>query len=603
MAEDEQATLATLTEYRSVMGNLIAQHRGRVIDAPGDALLAEFASAVEAVQCAVEIQRDLAGRNAQLPESRRMLVRIGVNLGDVIEQGGGLYGDGVNIAARLEGLADPGGVCVSGTVFDQVEGKVYVGFRYAGEQTVKNIAKPLRTYHAQLGTKTLRKTRPARRALILAAALMLSALATIAFWQLRDHGAKWEQHDAMLAMPNGPVIAVLPFTSIGGDPEQDHFGDGLTEDIITELARFRDLHVLARNTTFQFKGKAVDVSAVGRKLGARYVLEGSVRRSGGQLRVTAQLIDSTTGAHLWAERYDRDVRDIFAIQDEITGRIVASMMGSDVSVLKRAQMRSGSRHPADLQAYEHVLRGSLFDYDWTKESYALAKEHLQKAIQLAPDYARARQQYAYTLLIGWISGLEQNPVAPAEIKENAIHSVKLDPTDHRAHRTAAVGYFFDHQLDLFEREAEIAIQMAPYDAQVLAELGFLFLCTGQWDRGIALVRKSQALNPGLASGWYHTAMHYDYFKRGMYKEALEIVRAHPSQHLIHTQWKYVAAYAALGELDKARAHWAKCLELDPNWSADEMIRQFELWNWPKAFADEYVRTFGKLGYFPSGRGT
>jgi adenylate cyclase len=599
MSEDEQATLATLTEYRAVMAALIAKFRGRVVDAPGDALLAEFPSAVDAVQCALEIQQDLAQRNSQLPESRRMLFRIGVNLGDVIEQDGALYGDGVNIAARLEALAKPGGVCVSGTVFDQVDGKVTVPFRFAGEQTVKNIAKPVRAYHAASVQRKVSKSAGKRRHVAIAlASVLLGILVWIAAWHAGIPGLR---RDPALQMPSGTVVAVLPFTNMGSDPEQGYFSDGLTEDIITDLARFRDLHVLARNTTFQYKGQAVNVPEVGRKLGARYVVEGSVRRSGDQLRITAQLIDTSNGAHVWAEKYDRRVEDVFAIQDEITGKIVASIAGSNLGVLYRAVMEAGkAKRPQDLEAYELVLRGSIFDYDWSKENYVAAKADLERAIQLAPDYARARQQYAYTLLMGWVAGFEDSPAPSAEILQNAIQAVQLDPSDHRAHRTAAAGYFFAKQLSQFEKYAERAIEMAPHDGQMLAELGALLTFSGRWDRGVALVSKAHALNPIAARGWYESAVHYDYFRKGRFQEALDVVLTHPEQGILHTEWKYVAAYAELGDITKAREHFDKCLQLDPKWSADEMMRQLRLWNFPDEFVERYLESYAKAGYYRTG---
>jgi adenylate cyclase len=395
MAEDEQATLATLTDYRAAMSGLITGFRGRVIDAPGDALLAEFPSAVEAVQCAVEIQQGLSQRNAQLPESRRMLFRIGVNLGDVIEQDGALYGDGVNIAARLEALAQPGGVCISGTVFDQVEGKVIVPFRFAGEQSVKNIAQPVRAYF--VGTPTQRhRSAIAKKAVLIAVATVLACGIGVGVWlttriSTSEPGASAEH---LLAMPKGPVVAVLPFTNMSGDPGQDYFSDGLSEDIITELARFREVHVLARNTTFQYKGQSVDVPAVGRKLGAQYVLEGSVRRAENQLRISVQLIDVASGGHIWAERFDRKPEDVFAVQDEVTRQIVGAIAGGAGGLIHDSVMRMArTKKFEQMEAYELVLQARIGPYsqDW----YDKGKAALERAIALDPTYARARDEYAW----------------------------------------------------------------------------------------------------------------------------------------------------------------------------------------------------------------
>jgi adenylate cyclase len=327
MGDNEQATLATLTEYRNVMREQIAAHHGRVVNAPGDALLAEFPSAVEAVECAVEIQNTLALRNDALAEHRRMRVRIGINLGDVIEQDDALYGDGVNVAARLEAMCEPGGVCVSGTIFDQVEDKTSVGFQFGGQHHVKNITKPVRAYHAQLahpGSPGIRLSTRKKRFLLGWSAFAI--LTCLGLWVLdAARGPTGTEQTALLELPSGPVVAVLPFTNMDGDPSQEYFSDGLTEDIITELSRFREIHVLARNTTFQYRGQSVDISALARELGAQYVLEGSVRRAGARVRITAQLIDGSNGVHLWAERFDRDYEDVFKIQDEVAHLIVGTV--------------------------------------------------------------------------------------------------------------------------------------------------------------------------------------------------------------------------------------------------------------------------------------
>lgn len=558
MADDEEATLRALNESRELFRDRIEAHRGRIIDTAGDSVLAEFVSPVQAVDCAAAIQQELAHRNAALLDHRRMQFRIGVNLGDVIEDGAALYGDGVNVAARLQELAEPGSLCISGTVFDQVEGKLPLGFRYLGEQTVKNIPRPVRAYAFSADT-------PA--------------------------GA----HPAF-AMPSGPVLAVLPFANLGGDSAEDYFADGITEDIITELARFRELHVLARNTTFQYKGHAVDVHAVGRKLGVHYMLEGSVRKAGNRVRINAQLIDVATGAHCWAERFDREMADIFAVQDQITGKIVGAIAGGGSGVIQ-SEWRSASqrKRPTDLTAYDLVLRASGIVWS-TPEGFAQAKELLEQAMTLDPAYARPRHEYAWLLLRGWIFRLEIAPRPPQDVKRNAIESVRLDPSDALAHRTAAYGYFFDHQLDLFEREARIAFELAPYNAEVFANLGMAITFTGQWERGVALAEKGFALNETAAGGWYHTVKYYDYYRRGEYRKAIDAVRQHPYQGLTETKWKYIPAYGQLGELDKAREYFQICLAAVPEFSTDWMLNMQRLWNFPEDYLSHYIEGFAKAGY-------
>jgi len=558
MAADDTQTLRALNESRAVYRDRVKAHDGIVIDTAGDSILAEFSSPVEAVRCALDIQNDLSVRNAEFPDQSRMLFRIGINLGDVIAENGGLYGDGVNVAARLQELSEPGGLCISGSVFDQVEGKVDVAFAWAGEQLVKNIPRPVRAYRLTSKTESTRS--------------------------------------ALLAMPSGLSIAVLPFTNLGGDPSEDYFSDGLTEDIITELARFRDLHVLARNTTFQYKGQAVDIPALGRKLSVHYILEGSVRKAGNRVRITAQLIEVATGAHCWAERFDREIADVFAVQDEITGKIVGTMAGGWSSILQNVHRAATQRkRPADLTAYDLVLQAegtSAFDRD----GYARTAALLKRAMDLDPTYARPRHQYAWLLIRGWIFRFEASVRPSEEVNANAIASVQLDPADALAHRTAAYGYFFDRQLDLFEREVRLAFELAPYNAEIFTQLGMAVTFTGQWERGVALVRKAFALNEASAGGWYHSALYYDFYRRGEYRNALEVIRQHPFQNLTETKWKYVAAYGELGELDKARKWWQLCVAEEPLVSSDWVRRTLRLWNFPEPFLSQYMEGFVKAGY-------
>jgi len=337
MRENEAETVKTLTAYRGIMAELIKQHRGRVVDSPGDNVLAEFTSVVDAAQCAVAVQKELQARNTELPENRRMEFRIGINLGDVIEEEERIYGDGVNIAARLEALADPGGICISKTAFDQIETKLPLGYEYLGEQTVKNIAKPVGAYRVLMEPRITvaeeiekKKAVPVwRRKAIFAGgvALVLVVIAAL-IWNFYFRPSPMEVASVermAYPLPDKPSIAVLPFDNLSGDPEQEYFSDGLTEEIISALSKTTKLFVIARNSSFTYQGKPVKVQKVSEELGVRYVLEGSVRKSEDRVRITAQLVDAIKGQHLWAERYDRDLRDIFALQDEITMKIVTAL--------------------------------------------------------------------------------------------------------------------------------------------------------------------------------------------------------------------------------------------------------------------------------------
>ena len=355
MATDEAGTMAALkARRRDVLEPLVANHQGRVFKTTGDGVLVEFASAVNAVQCAVELQQGMAAANEGRTEERHIILRIGVNLGDVMVEGGDLYGDGVNIAARLETLAEPGGILVSGTAHDHIGSKVKVAFEDMGAQTLKNIAQPVRAYRV--------------------AATPVVAVAT-------------PKH-----VSDKPSIAVLPFTNMSGDPEQEYFSDGITEDIITELSRFRSLFVIARNSSFVYKGKPIKVGTVARELGVKYVLEGSVRRAGSRVRVTAQLVDAASGNHVWAERYDRELADIFAVQDDVTRSIVGALtVGLEDEALERARRK----RPENLQAYEHWLRGKRAIWT-TGESNLQSRRHFERAIAIDSNYSAAYSGLAIT---------------------------------------------------------------------------------------------------------------------------------------------------------------------------------------------------------------
>jgi len=398
MGEDEDATIRTLTAYRELMSTLIQKHRGRVVDSPGDNFLAEFLSVVDAVRCAVEVQEELRVRNAELPDDRRMEFRIGINLGDVVEEGERIYGDGVNITARVEGLAEGGGICISGTVYDSIKNKLSLGYESMGEHTVKNIKEPVWVYRVQMEPETVafavsREKKPGLkhwRWAVLAAVVVVAAV-IVTIWDFYSCPSPTpedvtSEEAPLLELPDKPSIAVLPFANISGDPEQEYFSDGMTEDLITDLSKISGLFVIARNSVFTYKRKAVKVEDVRRELGVRYVLEGSVRKAGDRVRITAQLVDTKTGGHLWAERYDRDLRDIFALQDEVTQKIVAALA---VRLTLDEQERLVSKHTDDLAAYGYTLRGLEYLFRFTEEANAQARQMFEKSIGLDPEYALA----------------------------------------------------------------------------------------------------------------------------------------------------------------------------------------------------------------------
>ncbi len=375
MGDDEETTIRTLTAYREVMTALIRQHRGRVVDSPGDNLLAEFASAVDAVQGAVAIQKELKTRNAELPDQRKMQYRIGINVGDVVVEGERIYGDGVNIAARLESLAEGGGICISGNVHEQVKNKLTLSYDYRGEQRVKNIAEPVRVYKVE--------------------------------WEAQAVAPTTSREPAVeLPLPDKPSIAVLPFTNMSADPEQEYFSDGITEDLITDFSKLSGLFVIARNSAFAYKGKTVKVQEVRRELGVQYILEGSVRKAEGQVRITAQLVDTTTGYHVWAERYDRELKGIFALQDEVTQKIVVAL---EVKLTVGEQGRVWRRYTENVEAYDFFLRGMEYHNRLTLEANVQARQLFEKALTLDPQFAAAYASLGWTYLREWGWQQSQDP--------------------------------------------------------------------------------------------------------------------------------------------------------------------------------------------------
>ena len=391
MAADEEGTLAGLRGLRAeLMDPTIAKHHGRIVKLMGDGALVEFASVVDAVRCAVEIQRAMAGRAVDLPEDQRIRFRIGVNLGDVIIAGDDIYGDGVNIAARLEGLAEPGGIVISGTAFDHAK-KTEAGFRYIGRQQVKNIPEAVRAYRIMLDPATAgtvigeEQERSPRRRWLTAAAVLVVILAgggVVAWLKPWQHPP--ETSDS-LELPEKPSIAVLPFENVGDDAQQGYFADGLTDDLITELSKISGLLTIARNSVFNYKDKALDIRQVAKELGVRYVLQGSVRRAGEQLRINAQLIDGTTGSHVWAERYDRKYADIFALQDEVIGQIIKAL---SVQLTETEQSQVARLPTESLEAYDYYLRAEQLAYRADEVSTADALAYYDKAIASRSDVRR-----------------------------------------------------------------------------------------------------------------------------------------------------------------------------------------------------------------------
>jgi TolB-like protein/class 3 adenylate cyclase/Flp pilus assembly protein TadD len=506
MEADEEATARTLSTYREIIEGLIASHHGRVFGSAGDSVIAEFASPIEAVRCAVDIQRELEAHNVDLPEDRRMRLRIGVNLGDVMVEGDNLLGDGVNIAARLETLADPGGISLARSVFDQVKKQLDLGYEYLGEHEVKNIAEPIRVYRVLTEPEAVgkvigeakRTTQSWIKYALAAAVVVLIAVLGVGLW-LRPWQATVEPASVERMahpLPDKPSIAVLPFTNMSDDPAQEYFVDGMTEDLITDLSKVSGLFVIARNSVFTYKGKAVKVGQVAEELGVRYVLEGSVRRAGEQVRINAQLIDATTGGHIWAERYDGTLDDVFALQDNVTRKIVA-VLAVQLTVgererVARKETEVPEAYDAFLQGWQHYLRQN-------PENFRKAISYFEKALGLDPEYARAYAALAATYAQVWknIWHVKVGLVYvhdPRFRAEELLEKALLRPIP-LAHQVAAGMLSQQGRHEEAIAEAERAISLDPNDADGYIALAGALSLAGKPEEAHQLVQRAMRLNP------------------------------------------------------------------------------------------------------------
>jgi len=583
MGEDEEATVKTITTYREVMTTLIDQHQGKVLDSPGDNLLAEFASVVDAVQCAVAVQKEFKARNSELPENRKMQFRIGINLGDVIQEGERIYGDGVNIAARLESIAEPEGICISRTAFDHIESKLPLGYEYLGNQTVKNIVKPVGAYRVLMEPRvTVAGKREKGKAglmsrfrVILAGVLaLLIAAGAVAIWNFYFRPPPVEiasEEKITFSLPDKPSIAVLPFVNIGGDPEQEYFSDGITEEIITTLSKVPQLFVIARNSTFTYKGKSVKVQQVGKELGVRYVLEGSVRRAGGRVRITAQLIDTATSGHLWSERYDRDLKDIFALQDEITMKILTAVR---VKLTDGEQARLYDKGAENLDSYLKVLQGMPYFYRFNKESNIRARQMFEEAIALDGKNAGAYTSLGWTYLMEVWFGFSESPgKSMGRAAELAQKALALDDTLDAPHSLLGNIYLLKRQYEKAIAEDERAVDLNPNGADAHAHLGMTLNYVGRPKEAIALLKKAIRLNP-IPPNWYLFSLGDGYLLTEQYEEAIaaykRVLHNNPDDML--SLMGLAATYSLSGREAEARASAAQILRIEPKFSLESLAK-------------------------------
>jgi adenylate cyclase len=560
MGANEVGTLRGLTERRAILDRFIGDHRGRIANTAGDSVLAEFGSAVDAVQCAVDAQKALAEANSNLPPERRINFRIGVHVGDVMVRAGDLFGDGVNIAARLQTLAEPGGVCVSGTTYEQVRKVLPVAFADLGAQQVKNIEDPIRAYSVREPTKSAR-----------------TATAST-------------ESSGSLPLPDKSSIAVLPFQNMSGDPEQEYFADGIVEDIITALSRFKSLFVIARNSSFTYKGKAVDIKQVGRELGVRYVLEGSVRRAGNRVRITGQLIEAASGAHIWAGRFDREMDDVFALQDELAQAVVSAVEPN----LRLAEFARKKAIPTEnLDAYDLYLR-ALSELDpITKDGLERAEALLRRAVQLDPHYSDAWVALADALGRQIVGLWKTEAELAAETKQAALMSVKLDPENGEALGVAAWALaVFGGPLDQAADFARRAVVVHPNSAVVRAHCGWALVMSGEFDEALANLEAGRRMDP--LDPRFHIAqngMAAAYFFKRNFEKALELARgviARVPTHPVSLRFA-AASLVHLGKLDEARATIQRLRLAYPN-AAISNMRGYYRHPWMRELLKDALRS-------------
>ncbi len=630
MGEDEESTARTLNAHKKVMTDLIQHHRGRVVDAPGDNVLAEFASVVDAVRCAVEIQKELKTRNDDMPEHRRMEFRIGVNLGDVIEDGEQILGDGVNIAARLESLSDPGGICISGMAFDQVRNKLELGYEYLGEQTVKNIALPVRVYKVMMepeaagkviGEKKA-KTRQWQRATIGLVVAVIVVVAAVMIWKFYITPAtqpevtskekitaplpekpsatmppstevtpkekvtplppekpsrvatptppveKADPKKMAFPLPDKPSIAVLPFANMTGDATQEFLVDGLTENLITTLARVPQLFVIARNSTFVYKGKGVKVQQVAEELGIQYVLEGSVQRSGDKVRITAQFIDALKGRHLWAEQYDRELKDLFQLTDEVTRKVIKAvyikLTGRDEAQLRRRKEPKNTE--ALLRTFEiiAVMRGL------NPKDNAQAKRLAEDLTAMDPDWSAGFTLLARAHYMDVVLGVSDSPkeslARALELAKKAVAMDEFAPTNYDT-----LGYVLSmmREYEPALAEFEKASTLCPSCSDPYMYIGYIQYCMDETDKAIASLQTALRLNP-YPPTYYYAHLGNAYRHVGRYEEAIpaykKAIQISPNFQMAHVG--LVTSYSLLGREEEARSAAQEVLRVNPKFAVD-----------------------------------
>jgi adenylate cyclase len=600
MSVDEEGTVKALNECRVIIARCVNDHRGRVVDSPGDNVLAEFVSTVEAVKCAVKIQEDLKVRNADLPQSSRMEFRIGVNLGDVIEEEDRIYGDGVNIAARLEGLAEAGGICISGTAFDQVKGKLSLGYQFVGKQTVKNIPDPVRAYQVLMAPedsgKVIGEDKHRKWRWVQTAAVMLVLIAGAFFISNIYFGPppiESASVDKMaFPLPDKPSIVVLPFDNMSGNPEEDYFSDGLTEQIITTLSRYPRLFVITRQSAFHYKGEPVKIQKVAEELGVRYVLKGGVQKSGEKVRITVQLIDAIAGSYIWSERYDRQLEDIFDLQDEITANVLNGMVAE---LAEGEQARRWTQRVTNLNALESHYRAQGFFCRHTKEDYDKARPLFEEAIELEPNFVWPYVYLGYSHLSsaarGWSESRDKSLQTAFELSQKAL---AIDESHDGAHSLLAGYYNVSRQYDKAIIEAERAMALNPNAADAPMIMGSILGNLGRWEESALYAEKSIRLNP-FPGAYVYFILGRAYFMTGQYDESIAICKKalKVSPNFLAAHLYLAASYSSLDRNVDAIAAAKEVIRINPKFTIESYAKRLLYKN--KADIDSEVNALRKAG--------
>jgi adenylate cyclase len=606
MGADEVGTIRILQTYRGMISDLIQKKGGRVVDSPGDNVLAEFASVVDALESAVEIQRELKVRNADRSESRRMEFRIGINLGDVVEEGERIYGDGVNIAARIEGLAEGGGICISGTAFDHIGKRLPLGYEYMGEQAVKNIEKPVRAYRVLMepeqagkviGEKGPKRTQWRWAAVAVAIILVGGALALWNFYFRPPPIESASKEKMALPLPDLPSIAVLPFVNMSEDPKQEFLSDGITEEITTALSKIPRLFVICRQSTFSYKGKPVKVKQVAEELGVQYVLEGSVQRSGDRIRINAQLIDALTGRHMWAERYDRKIEDIFALQDDITMKILTAtqvkLMGTDQAIMPAyAKYFKGKQ---GLDCYLKFLEATAYQGRVSIEVNNVVRGIAEDVMAMCPDNPIS---YALKAIVHNNDYWFGTSKSPRESLDKAIEllqkSLSMDDSNGQIHGLLGQLYTMRREYDKGVAEGERAVALDPGGGHVLYYYALSLNFAGRYEEAISLLQRAIRLNP-LGATFYHHQLGNALLFAGRFGEAVsefkKVIQRVPDY--IHAHAQLAATYSMMGREEEARSEVAEVVRINPKYTLDFFVKTSILKD--RSIVDNIVSALRKAG--------